>query len=89
MKSVFQRLTIAIRRMLACNLSPRVSTRVTYMTGNHVAHVLRPLVLGMIRMIKLFGWEHRVANEVAQKREEELRFVRRVRMRQFLMNYVK
>ena len=46
-------------------------------------------MLGMVRMIKLFGWEPRVEEEVAKKREEELRFVREVRMRQFLMNYVK
>ena len=52
-------------------------------------NLVRISVLGMVRMIKLFGWEPRVAEEVAKKREEELRFVREVRMRQFLMNYVK
>lgn len=46
-------------------------------------------VLGVVRMIKLFGWEPRVVDEVAAERREELRYVRQVRMRQFLMNYVK
>ena len=32
-------------------------------------------VLGMIRMIKLFGWETRVRDSVAEKREKELKAV--------------
>ena len=40
-------------------------------------------------MIKLFGWEPRVAEQVSEKRQEELGLVRRVRMREFLMNYMK
>ncbi|KAH9836198.1 uncharacterized protein C8Q71DRAFT_761194 [Rhodofomes roseus] len=45
-------------------------------------------LLGVVRMIKLFGWEPRVAEQVAEKREEEMSFVRSLRMREFLMNYV-
>ncbi|KAI0728488.1 hypothetical protein C8Q72DRAFT_917712, partial [Fomitopsis betulina] len=45
-------------------------------------------MLGVVRMIKLFGWEPRVVNKVAEQRREELRYIRQVRMRQFLMSYV-
>ncbi|TFY57504.1 hypothetical protein EVJ58_g6979 [Rhodofomes roseus] len=45
-------------------------------------------LLGVVRMIKLFGWEPRVAEQVAEKRGEEMSFVRSLRMREFLMNYV-
>ena len=40
-------------------------------------------------MIKLFGWEPRVAEQVAEKRQEELGLIKKVRMREFLMNYMK
>lgn len=29
--------------------------------------------MGVIRMIKLFGWEPRMADKIAEKRESELR----------------
>ncbi|KAH9932906.1 P-loop containing nucleoside triphosphate hydrolase protein [Fomitopsis serialis] len=45
--------------------------------------------LGVVRMIKLFGWEPRMAEQVAEKREEELGVIRSLRMREFLMNYMK
>lgn len=32
-------------------------------------------VMGLLRMIKLFGWENRVKESVGEKREEELRWV--------------
>ncbi|KZT69185.1 hypothetical protein DAEQUDRAFT_727082 [Daedalea quercina L-15889] len=44
--------------------------------------------LGVVRMIKLFGWEPRVAGQVAEKREDELGLIRRLRMRVFLMDYM-
>ncbi|KAL0579459.1 hypothetical protein V5O48_002565 [Marasmius crinis-equi] len=39
------------------------------------------LVVGIVRMIKLFGWERRMASRVADKREEELVWIKR---RQYL-----
>ena len=53
------------------------------------AQSLRQLVLGVVRMIKLFGWEPRVAEQVSEKRQEELGLIKKVRMREFLMNYMK
>lgn len=31
--------------------------------------------MNVLRMIKLFGWESRVRDDIAKKREEELRFI--------------
>ena len=31
--------------------------------------------MGVLRMIKLFGWESRVRENIAEKREHELRFI--------------
>jgi hypothetical protein len=31
--------------------------------------------MGVLRMIKLFGWEGRIRDTVAEKREEELRWI--------------
>ena len=42
--------------------------------------------MGVLRMIKLFGWESRVKDQVARKREEELRFVWKRKML-MLSNY--
>ena len=53
------------------------------------AHPFRQPVLGVVRMIKLFGWEPRVAEQVSEKRQEELGLIKKVRMREFLMNYMK
>ena len=73
--------------MLACKPSPNVS-REKVTTFYHTQSLRQP-VLGVVRMIKLFGWEPRVAEQVAEKRQEELGFIKRVRMREFLMNYMK
>ena len=37
-------------------------------------------MMNVIRMIKLFGWEPRIAGQLNAKREEELAAVRRNRM---------
>ena len=31
-----------------------------------------PIALGVLRMIKLFGWEHKMSETIKQKRDEEL-----------------
>ena len=30
------------------------------------------IALGVIRMVKLFGWEHKMSETIKEKREEEL-----------------
>lgn len=35
------------------------------------------LAMNVIRMIKLFGWEPRVASQLSKKRDEELQLVKR------------
>ncbi|EJF59658.1 P-loop containing nucleoside triphosphate hydrolase protein [Dichomitus squalens LYAD-421 SS1] len=43
-------------------------------------------MMGVIRMIKLFGWEHRINKQLNQKRDEELVSVKRNRMLGMLNN---
>ena len=35
------------------------------------------LVLNVIRMIKLFGWESRIAGQIEERREAELKLLRK------------
>jgi hypothetical protein len=43
---------------------------------NHLCRAtLLLLVMSVLRMIKLFGWEGRVRETVAEKREEELKWI--------------
>ncbi|PCH35071.1 hypothetical protein WOLCODRAFT_145639 [Wolfiporia cocos MD-104 SS10] len=44
--------------------------------------------LGVIRMIKLFGWEPRVAEQLAEKRAEELEYQKKFKLLEFLNNYI-
>ena len=37
-------------------------------------------MLGVIRMIKLFGWEPRIAEQLDKKREEELKALRKSKL---------
>ena len=46
-------------------------------------------VLNVIRMIKLFGWEPRIAKQLNEKRQEELVAIRRNRMLGMLNNICK
>lgn len=40
--------------------------------------VFRPaLAMNVLRMIKLFGWEPKINERVAEKRDDELRWIRR------------
>ena len=45
-------------------------------------------VLNVIRMIKMFGWERRIAERVAYKRAEELHWLRRSELVELLNNSV-
>ena len=45
--------------------------------------------MSVLRMIKLFGWEHRVRDNIAEKRETELKFVWKRKMLNLLNNISK
>ena len=32
--------------------------------------------MGILRMIKLFGWEHKIVARLAEKREQELQYIK-------------
>ena len=34
------------------------------------------IAMGILRMIKLFGWEPKIAARLAEKREQELQFIK-------------
>ena len=51
--------------------------------------VMSRVAINVIRMIKLFGWEPRIAKQLNQKREEELVAIRRNRMLSMLNNLCK
>ena len=36
--------------------------------------------MSVIRMVKLFGWEPRVSEKLGQKRDDELKFIRKNRI---------
>ena len=45
--------------------------------------------MNIIRMIKLFGWEPRVNDQIAEKREEELFYIGRFRILGLISRNVK
>ena len=45
--------------------------------------------MSVIRMIKLFGWEPRVADQLAQKREDELKYIRKNKILELTNNNIK
>ena len=45
--------------------------------------------MNVIRMIKLFGWEPRVAQRLADKRESELVFIRKYKILELINNNIK
>lgn len=40
--------------------------------------------MNVIRMIKLFGWEAKMSDQIAEKREDELRQIRKFEMLKLL-----
>jgi hypothetical protein len=52
--------------------------------SKNIDNKMRCTAMGVLRMIKLFGWESRVAKEIGEKRTEELKWVwkRKVSVRQ-------
>ena len=45
--------------------------------------------MSVIRMIKLFGWEPRVAEQLATKRADELSYIRTYKILELLNNNIK
>ena len=66
-------------------LSQKVSTCVGYLIRNN----LSTTVLGVIRMVKLFGWEKKMAQRLFEKREEELVWIKRRKLVQIYNAVIK
>jgi hypothetical protein len=47
------------------------------------------LAMGVLRMIKLFGWEAKINQQVEEKREEELRLVWKRKILDMINNNIK
>jgi hypothetical protein len=62
-----------------------------YVPQTHIImlHNLSAIVMGVIRMIKLFGWEQRMAKRVFDKREEELVWIKRRQVLQIFNGVIK
>lgn len=45
--------------------------------------------MSVLRMIKLFGWEPKVAKQVAEKRDDELKLIWKRRILDLLNNNIK
>ncbi|PSR81333.1 hypothetical protein PHLCEN_2v6412 [Hermanssonia centrifuga] len=74
------------RLTLVFKVSLRVGTSVDRMITQLVEHLVA--VMGVLRMIKLFGWETRVKGAASAKREEELRWIFKNKMFQMLINII-
>ena len=47
------------------------------------------LAMNVIRMIKVFGWEHKMSTLIADKREVEMKYLQTFRMLELLNNNIK
>ena len=45
--------------------------------------------MNVLRMVKLFGWEQKINNRVAEKRDDELKFIKRRQLLNLLNNVLK
>ena len=70
-------LLVAPRRTVAFNLSLRVSPSNSKFV--HRLTITRVQVMNAIRMIKLFGWESKILQQLNEKRADELDSIRRAR----------
>ena len=73
------------RPMLVYSSLPKVSPAFAYYANTDLCF----LVMNVIRMVKLFGWEPRIMAQVNEKREEELVSVRRARLLTMWNNFFK
>lgn len=47
------------------------------------------IVMSVLRMIKLFGWEPRVTETIAETRENELKYIWKAKMLRLTVNCIK
>lgn len=57
------------------------------MAHHFISEHLQLTAIGVIRMVKLFGWETNMSKKVEEKREEELRWIWKTSVRRFLNGY--
>ncbi|KAG9028739.1 hypothetical protein FS837_003797, partial [Tulasnella sp. UAMH 9824] len=77
--------TIPIPGYLASLLN-KIQVEQMKMTDARVQSVTE--TLGVIRMVKLFGWERKIEAQINEKRDAELKFIRKKQMVQLLSNNV-
>lgn len=63
--------------MLVFKRLRRVSQAETVSLTLHPTSLLVFIAISVIRMIKLFGWEDRVNKQIDEKRNEELKYMKR------------
>ena len=51
--------------------------------------IVARVVLNVVRMIKLFGWERRVTEQVEERREAELKIHRKTKFLELTNNLIK
>ena len=76
---------IGPRPMLVFNLLLRVSNETYQLAAGFICK----LAMNVIRMIKLFGWEPRIKEEIGEKREEELRIIKKRQLLDLINNNIK
>ena len=64
--------------MLAFSRLPKVRRRDLFCRVSHVLTCLP--VMNVLRMIKLFGWESKISERLRGKREDELHWIRKIRI---------
>ena len=70
-----------------CNLFMKVRSR--SQTHMYSILIVARVVLNVVRMIKLFGWEPRVASQVEDRREAELKLIRKMKYMELVNNLAK
>ena len=76
---------IGPRPMLVFNLLLRVSNETYQLAAGFICKI----AMNVIRMIKLFGWEPRIKEEIGEKREEELRIIKKRHLLDLINNNIK
>lgn len=79
------------RRMLVYKASPKVDFLFSfpYRFYSRDYMLIASLVMSVLRMVKLFGWEPRVAEIVKERREVELKWVWKGKVLRMVNNAIK
>ncbi len=75
--------------MLVCKLFLNVCLYLIYSFLIIESNQIFFLAMNVIRMIKLFGWENKMSTLIANKRNEELKYLYTFRMLELLNNNIK